>query len=79
MRITGLSEEQAGEVARPLYEAARLRYGKLPDPLTIMAYNPHVLSAHVKYDEKFNKSGLVDKRLIEIAQIKAATMIGCPW
>jgi len=78
MRIRGLSEEEAGEL-RPLYGAARERYGKLPDPLTVMVYNPAVLSAHMKYDEKFNRSQLVDKRLKEIAQIKVATLIGCPW
>jgi len=78
MRIRGLSEEEAGEL-RSLYGAARERYGKLPDPLTVMAYNPAVLSAHMKYDENFNRSSLVDKKLKEIAQIKVATLIGCPW
>ena len=78
MRIRGLFEEEAGEL-RSLYRAARERYGKLPDPLTVMAYNPAVLSAHMKYDENFNRSDVVDKKLKEIAQIKVATLIGCPW
>ena len=79
MRIQGLSEENAADQARPFYELARQRFGKLPDPLTVMAYNPAVLSAHVKYDESFNRSELVDKGLKELAQIKVATLIGCPW
>ena len=78
MRIRGLSEENAGPLSG-LYTAARQHYGKLPDPLTIMAYNPSVVSAHIKYDEHFNQSNLVDKGLKEIAQIKVATLIGCPW
>jgi len=78
MRIRGLSEEEAGKL-RKLYDAARERYGKLPDPLTVMAYNPSVLSAHMKYDESFNGSQLVDMKLKEIAQIKVATLVGCPW
>ncbi len=79
MRIDGLSEEKAGDSFRSLYGAARERYGKLPDPLTVMAYNPAVLSAHLKYDENFSRSSLVDEKLKEIAQIKVATLIGCPW
>jgi hypothetical protein len=78
MRIRGLSEEEAGKLS-PLYRAARERYGKLPDPLTVMAHNPAVLSAHLKYDENFNRSELVDMSLKEIAQIKVATLVGCPW
>ena len=78
MRIRGLSEEEAGKL-RGLYRAARERYGKLPDPLTVMAYNPAALSAHMKYDENFNTSQLVDMKLKEIAQIKVATLVGCPW
>jgi hypothetical protein len=78
MRIHGVTEENAGRLSG-LYEAARQRYGKLPDPLTIMAHNPSVVSAYIKYDENFNQSNLVDKSLKEIAQIKVATLIGCPW
>ena len=79
MRIDGLSEKRAGWLTRLVYQWARRKLRKLPDPLTVMGHHGWVLAGTSGFEMTVQKFRKVDAKLTELAHIKSATMIGCPW
>ena len=79
MRIQGLSENRAGWLTRFVYRIAKKKLKTLPDPVTVMAHNGWVLAGTSAYEMAAEKFRGIDPKLKELAQIKAATMVGCPW
>lgn len=79
MRIAGLSEKKAGWLTRFVYRAARKRLKKLPDPVTVMAHHGWVLAGASAFETAVGKFSRVNPKLSELAQIKTATLVGCPF
>lgn len=78
-RIAGVPEEKAGWLLRLLNWAARRRLGKTIEPLAIMGHHTRLLLGSGAMDLALDRSRQADARLKELAQIKAATLIGCPF
>ncbi len=58
---------------------ARARYRRVPDLLRLLLKRPAVLAAVGTYETALLVSGRVESRLKTLAQIKAASLVGCPF
>ena len=79
MRIEGVARQKAGMLARLTYWVSARRFGKVADSLTVMAHEAWVLFATAMYEVGSERATAVEPRLKALAQIKAATLIGCPF
>ncbi len=78
-RIEGITEGKAGLLARLAYWLARRRVGKVPEPLRVYARHTWLLNGYGAFEYALERSRLVEERLKLLAQIKAATLVGCPF
>jgi hypothetical protein len=78
-RIVGVPKKKAGIATRIAYWFCRRRFGRVVEPLTIIAHHPRLARGYVAFEFAMDKSRRVDERLKVLAEIKAATLIGCPF
>lgn len=77
MRIT--PPRRAGLLARFISQAAKRRLGQVPEPVTIRAHHNWISFGAAMYEFANENARQVEAKLKFLAQIKAATMIGCPF
>jgi hypothetical protein len=58
---------------------ARARYRRVPDLLRLLAKRPAILAAVGTYETALLFSGRVDSRPKYLAQLKTASLAGCPF
>jgi AhpD family alkylhydroperoxidase len=63
-RIAPISDQQAGPLLRQVFRAARRKVGRVPDSLRVSANDRWTVAGQVGF---------------ELAQLKAATLTGCPF
>lgn len=78
-RVVGIPREKAGLFARISYWFCKQKIGKLLEPLKVMAHNNWILAAVSGFELANEKAKSVDIKLKELAQIRAAMLIGCPF
>jgi hypothetical protein len=78
-RIEGVSEKKASFTSRIAYWFCQRRFGKVVEPLQIIAHHGRLSKGYVAFEFALDNSRLVDARLKALAEIKAATLIGCPF
>ncbi len=78
-RIEGVPESKAGLVRRFAYWMARRRFGRVPEPLTLVAHHSWVARGYVGFELALDRARRVDGRLKALAQLKVAMLIGCPF
>jgi hypothetical protein len=78
-RIQGLPKNKTGLMSRLVYWMARRRLGKVPEPLTLIAHHPWLSRGYGLFELALDRSRLVDTRLKELATLKVATLVGCPF
>lgn len=78
-RIAGLPEQSAPPEIRAVYDRVRMKYGKLLEPVTVAANHPEIFRAYMGYEAAFGAASKVDPKLKELAMLKIAAMIGCPF
>ncbi len=78
-RIDGVPPRRAGLLARFAYWYSRRRFGKVPEPLTVMAHHGWVSAGVGAFELTIERSRLVEARLKTLAAIKAAMLVGCPF
>ena len=76
-RIEGVPAGRGGLIVRFAYWFMRRRYGRVLGPGAVMAHQPHILQAAGAYEFMFERAHRVDKRLKQLASLKAAALIGC--
>jgi hypothetical protein len=79
MRIGEVSQDSGGLLVKVAYWLSRKRFGKIATPLKVMCHHFLVLLGSGAFEMAFERSKKVDWRLKELALIKVATMVGCPW
>ena len=79
MRIEGVTKNKASLCVRLAYWFSQRRLGKVPDPLKIMGHHSWVSFGYGMFEMAGERSRLVELRLKELAQIKVATLVGCPF
>jgi hypothetical protein len=78
-RIEGVAENKAGPAARFAYWFARRSFGKIPEPLAVVAHHPWLSRGYGFMEFAFQRSRSVDDKLKALASVKVATLIGCPF
>ncbi|ABG05291.1 hypothetical protein Rxyl_2363 [Rubrobacter xylanophilus DSM 9941] len=67
------------DVLAPLKVFARARYDRVPDVLRLLLRRPALLAAVGAYEAALLVSGRVDGRIKALAELKASSLIGCPF
>ena len=82
-RISNLDPGKAGFVqgifARIAFWMSRRITGKVVTPVKVMAHHPRILWGFGQMDEAVKKGGRVEEDLLSLVQLRAATLVGCPF
>lgn len=78
-RATGVQDNEAGLRTRLVYWLVRRRLGRLPLGVRIRARDPKLLMLAGRMDLHGASRGVVPQKLKELAQLKVAAMVGCPF
>ena len=78
-RITPLPEEKVTPEIRAVYEHVATKYGKLVDPVTVIANHLEVFRAYTKFEGWFAEARQLDDKLKLLVTLKVASLIGCPF
>jgi len=79
MRIEGVSKSKASFFVQLAYRFSKRRLGKVADPLKITGHHSWLSFGYGIFEFVVERSQLVNLRLKELAQIKVATLVGCPF
>lgn len=82
-RIPGSNPSQGGLFTglfiRAVYSAVKRKLGKLVMPVQVTAHHPRILWGYALMEQALVNSRLVSLTLKGLAQLRAATLIGCPF
>jgi hypothetical protein len=78
-RVKGVDPQEAGWIARFLFRILRKKIGLVPRPKLVTAYNTQTLLASTWMDGVVAAVKTVPPALKELAQLKTAAMVGCPF
>ena len=78
-RGAGVSDREANLRTRIIYWLAKRRLGRIPLGVRIRARDPKLLELSGRMDLHIAKAETVPAILKELAQIKVAVMVGCPF
>ena len=78
-RATGVQDSEAGLRTRLVYWLVKRRLGRVPLGVRIRARDPKLLMLAGRMDLNVASRGVVPQKLKELAQLKVAAMVGCPF
>jgi hypothetical protein len=78
-RIRPVEVAEAGWFVRLVYWFTKRKLGRVVMPVKITAHHPRLLRAYGEMETGQAAAHSVDAALKVLAEIKAATMIGCPF
>ena len=78
-RSEGVQDNEAGLLTRLLFWFAKRALGRIPRGMRIRAFDPKYLRRAVRMDLYAASRSSVSMRLKELAQLKVALMVGCPF
>lgn len=82
-RILGAPRNHGGPLRRLfvglVYSLTRRRLGRLIMPVQVTANHPTILWGYVQMEQSQAGSKLVDPRLKGLAELRVATLVGCPF
>jgi hypothetical protein len=82
-RIPGAPANQGGLVRRLfvglVYSLTRRRLGRVIVPVQVNAHHPKILWGYGQMEQSQLGSKLVDHKLKGIAELRVATLVGCPF
>ena len=71
---------RVGPLTRLAYRYAARKYGAVPEPLTIWAHAPAVFWSSSAFETLVARTWRhLPARLADLATLRAASVIGCPW
>lgn len=76
-RIKGVRDSEAGFLTGQIFRAAAKPFGKVAEPLRLMAKSTGVLWACIGFELGIRRAKSLDPKLKGLASLKAASMIGC--
>ncbi len=77
-RIAGISHGRASAFTRLFYWAVQRKVGRVSDMWKIAAHVPSLLWIRGIFELLLDRSNLVERRIRKLAELKAATLVGCP-
>ncbi|HLG98463.1 MAG TPA: hypothetical protein VKX49_19250 [Bryobacteraceae bacterium] len=78
-RAQGVSDQEAGLKTRLIFWFVKRKLKRLPLGVRIRAHDPKLLELSGRMDMHVAASQTVPAILKELAQIKVAAMVGCPF
>jgi hypothetical protein len=82
-RIPGAAGNQGGPVRRLLvgltYRLTRRRLGRVIMPVQVTAHHPKILWGYLQMERSQMGAKLVDHKLKGLAELRVATLVGCPF
>ncbi len=82
-RISGAPANQGGLLRRLfvgiVYSMTRRRLGRLIMPVQVTAHHPKIFWGYVQMEQSQASSRLIDPRLKGLAELRVATLVGCPF
>jgi hypothetical protein len=82
-RISGASPTQGGLLrrlfVRAVYFLTRRRVGRVIMPVQVTAHHPKILWGYGQMEQAQLSSKLVDSKLKGLAELRVATLVGCPF
>lgn len=78
-RAIGVSEKEAGWLTRVLYRRFKKRIGLVSKTKTLVAHHTPTLLANTWMDSVCAAARTVPFTLKELAQVKVAMLVGCPF
>lgn len=79
LRSQGVQNNQAGLTARFIFFLLKRFLGRVPLGSRIRAFDPKYLRNATRMDVYAAGKGVVPMHLKELAQLKTALMVGCPF
>jgi hypothetical protein len=78
-RALGIRDEAAGLRTKLILRRVRQRYGLVPLSVRIRAHDPTLLALCEQMNCHTAAPGVIAPQLRELAQLKVAVMVGCPF
>jgi alkylhydroperoxidase family enzyme len=78
-RIDGVPAAKAGIFTKLMYIFVRRRLGRVPEPVRVMAHHRGLLTGYAAFELALDRARRVPARLKDLASLRAATLIGCPF
>jgi AhpD family alkylhydroperoxidase len=79
-RISPVPSTKTGPLLRLAYWYSTRRFGTMPEPFAVMAHSKPVFIATARLELAAERRWkAIDKHLMELAVLKAALTIDCPW
>jgi hypothetical protein len=82
-RIPGAPRNQGGMIRRLLvsfvYFLTQRRLGRVIMPIQVTAHHPQIFWGYVQMEQSQASSKLIDPILKGLAELRVATLVGCPF
>jgi hypothetical protein len=82
-RISGAARNQGGVLRRlfvaAVYSLTQRRVGRVVMPVQVTAHHPKILWGYGQMEQSQLSSKLVDPKLKGLAELRTATLVGCPF
>ena len=82
-RISGAPANQGGPLRRLfvgiVYSLTKRRLGRVIMPVQVTAHHPKIFWGYVQMEQAQMGSKLIDPRLKGLAELRVATLVGCPF
>ena len=82
-RIPGAPASQGGPLRRVfvslVYCLTRRRLGRVIMPIQVTAHHPKLFWGYLQMEQSQMSSKLVDHKLKGLAELRVATLVGCPF
>ena len=82
-RIQGAKPSQlgilGGLLARIVYSLTRRKLGRVVMPVQVTAHHPQILWGYGQMEQSLLSSRRVDTALKDLATLRVATLVGCPF
>ena len=82
-RIPGFQANQGGPLqrlfVRIVYWLTRRRLGHVIMPIQVTAHHPKIFWGYLQMEQSQMGAGLVDHKLKGLAEVRVATLVGCPF
>jgi hypothetical protein len=79
VRSQGVQDNEAGLLTRIIFWLTKRRLGRVPLGMRVRARDPKLFRNVVRMDLYAVSQGAIPVRLKELAQLKVAMMVGCPF
>jgi hypothetical protein len=82
-RILGAPRNQGGPLRRlfvgTVYFFTRRRLGRIIMPVQVTAHHPKIFWGYIQMEQSQAGGKLVDPKLKGLAELRVATLVGCPF